>query len=156
MKIFDSKGMMIIPRPSQKDEKEGPKVLVVKECFCPNGHNLVSKRAMFDEFEGIIMKAKKEDGEGILAISPIYGQKARISMDIELVGGEPLELYCPYCDIALPAFSSCHCGGKIIAFFANRNRDFSNCIGVCNRVDCRNAVLQNEGKLLSLSLISNI
>lgn len=156
MKIFNSKGMMIIPSPIKKDVDEKKQVLVVKECYCPNGHNLVSKRADFDGHAGIILKAKRNGEEGLIALSPIFGQKSRVSLDIDLVSGETLELCCPECGVSFPVFSNCSCGGNFVSLFTHEEKDFANCIGVCNRVDCPHAVIQSEGKMLSMSLIENL
>lgn len=156
MKIFDNKGMMIIPKPERRPIDNSSKLLVVRECYCHKGHTLMSRRAMFNGYEGILLQIKKTGGEGLIALSPIYGDKSRISLDVELEIGEILDLGCPVCHESLPFFSTCSCGAFFVSLFANDHNDFSNCIGVCNRVDCPNAVLQSEGKILSYSILENL
>lgn len=153
MKVFDGKGMMIFPSSIKKEIRESKKILVVNECFCQNGHNLVSNRAIFNGFNGIMIKVKRGEKEGLVALSPIYGDKSRISLDIDLISNEIYELCCPTCGSILPVYSACTCGGNLIALFTNRKADFANCIGICNRVDCPNAEIRSAGDLLSISTI---
>ena len=155
MKLFNSQGMMIIPIPEKKKKlANAKKILVVKECFCQNGHNLISSRTQFDEHEGIIVKVKSTNGEGMVALSPVYGDKSRISLDIDLVDNEIVDICCPACDSKLPVFSSCECGGDFIALFITYKSEYSNCIGICNRVGCPEAVIHDEGELITLSMIN--
>lgn len=108
---------------------------------------------MFNGHPGIYLKAKLDDKEGFIGLSPMYGEKCRISLDIDLPGGAITELLCPTCDEGLPVFSPCNCGGEILALFLNNKGDFSDCIGICNRVDCNNAAVKSEGELLCLSMV---
>ena len=153
MKRFDKKGMLIIPNPMQKKALEHPKVYVIRELFCPNGHDLVSDRAVFGDYCGIVIKARQGGREGLVALSPLYGEKSRVAIDIELVSGETLEILCPHCDIELPVYSHCGCGADLVAFFLAPEPDFAHCIGVCNRVDCINAQIIKSGELVSLAMI---
>ena len=65
MKIFNAKGMLVIPNPltSEKICKH-KKIVVVKECYCSNGHNLISHKAIFNGFPGIIFKVRRKNEEG--------------------------------------------------------------------------------------------
>ena len=66
MKIYNSKGKFYIPDGKKKyKEKEGEKVIIDK-CYCKNGHNLISPRLKFSEFNGIYLKAKNKNAMGIL------------------------------------------------------------------------------------------
>ena len=152
MKRFNKKGFMIFPRPSQiEKDKDERKVIVVKECYCPNGHNLVTGRANFNGFDGILLKVKNPKKTGIIALSPMFGDKSRISLDIHLVKDEIYDIYCPVCDVKLPVYTKCTCGADLITFFSTENIDYSDCIGICNRVGCPEAVVQDGGELLSRS-----
>ena len=153
MRIFDDRGMMIFPSPMTRELRESPKVLVVQECFCPNGHNLVSPRVRFNRFPGIMFKVRLDEGDGLVALSPIFGDKSRITLDVDLVKDSILTPYCPHCDIQLPTYGPCGCGGDLAALFTTRSEDFGNCVGVCTRVDCYNAEVHNANELLTLSTV---
>jgi hypothetical protein len=72
MQRFDQKGMMVFPIPEKiKAAGKMENLLVIKQCFCPNGHNLVSEQAVFDTFNGIIVKVKKSGVEGLVALNPV-------------------------------------------------------------------------------------
>ncbi len=155
-KRYSSKGIMVIPSPVKKEIKESEKVLVIKECYCQNGHDLISGRAVFNNYDGILIKVKRKRNRGLIALSPIFGEKSRITLDIDLTKDEILELCCPTCNSALPAYSSCGCGADLIALFTNENADFSDCVGVCNRIGCLNAEIKNGSELLSFSMINSM
>ena len=140
MKRFDHRGMMIFPS-QQKKDKSAPaaELLVINQCYCPNGHNLVSDRADFDGFKGIVLKVRKPGSEGLVALNPVYGLKHRIAIDIMLKKDELLEILCPECGSALPVYSACSCGGSLVALFLDEKPVFTNSVLICNRVDCHNA-----------------
>jgi len=152
MKMFNNKGMMLFPNP-KKEIKENEKIIIVKECFCSNGHNLINKRVNFNGFEGIFLKVIHNSKIGFVGLSPVFGDKSRIFIDIDVKKNDVLDLYCPHCDIALPIYSSCSCGEKLVALFTSSKLEFSNCIGICNKVDCVNAEIINENNLLTISMI---
>ena len=153
MKRFNSKGMLIIPKPKKLTQNEEDLMLIIKECYCPNGHNLISNRVRFAGFPGILLKAKKEDGsEGLIALSPIWNEKSRISLDLDLHKGEKLELFCPKCGEALPIYNKCPiCHGDLVSMFLEPNNDFSNCLSVCNVIDCPEAEIKKGGDRLLYS-----
>ena len=149
MKRFDIKGMMVFPNPIGKTkllkEKE---LLVVKECFCHNGHDLVSDRAVFDGLSGIVLKLKKGKRSGLVALNPVYGYKSRISIDVHLKKDETWKICCPVCNEPLPVFSSCNCEGELTALFLDKKADFFNCILVCNRIGCHNAQIKYNNEII--------
>lgn len=153
MKRFNSKGMMIIPNPIREEISGAKKVFVASKLFCPNGHNIISERASFNGHSGIVVKVQSSKGEGSIALSPIYGEKTRVAIDVDLQSGETVKLLCPQCSAELPAYSSCVCGASLTAFFLSAEADFSDCIGICNRIDCSHAHLIKSGKMISLSMI---
>lgn len=143
MKRFDNKGMMLYPMPEHSKKIASNKsLLVVNECYCHNGHDLLSDRAIFDNFRGIVLKVNQTGEEGLVALSPVYGVKSRVSLDIGLVKDKILEIKCPECDAALPVYTTCSCGGNLVALFLDKKGDFTNCILVCNRVGCFNAQIR--------------
>ncbi|MBN1250852.1 MAG: hypothetical protein JXR51_07045 [Bacteroidales bacterium] len=152
MKNFDKNGMLIIPTPKEiKSECESEEILVVKECYCQNGHQLINKRVCFNDLPGILLKVKKLNyKEGFIALSPVYNHKHRISIDIDLIKGESLQLYCPECSIELPIYSNCTCcDGKLIAVFLDKTANFNNCITIGNTVGCKNSSIIANKEILS-------
>ena len=152
MERFNERGMLIIPNPIQ-ERRDTDKILVVSRLYCPNGHSLISSRAVFNGYPGIMVRVKKGDISGLIALSPIYGSKARISIDIDLESGEVMDLHCPVCDILLPVHSPCRCGADLVAFFPTTDADFTNCVAICNRVDCINSHILINDEVISLSMI---
>ena len=149
MKLFNTKGMMLFPNPIKKEEICKQKnLLVVKECFCHNGHGLISEQAVFNRFNGIIIKVKKGKQKGLVALSPVYGYKTRVCLDVKLKPGITWQICCPHCNEPLPVFSSCSCKGDIVALFLNKNADFSNSILICNRIDCFNAQIKFNDEII--------
>jgi hypothetical protein len=155
MKIYNRKGMLVIPTPPRRVENIDKELLLVKECFCQNGHNLISKRVNFSGFNGIFLKVRKNLREGFVGLSPVYGEKCRISMDLDLRSGELWQLLCPICEEELPVFSTCNCGARIMTLFLDQRADYSNCIGICNRVNCANSVVKSEGDLLFMTMLNS-
>ncbi|MBR9975901.1 MAG: hypothetical protein KFF77_10005 [Bacteroidetes bacterium] len=149
MRIFNDNGMMILPSSFMPELRESNKALVMKACYCPRGHNLVNDKVMFGEFEGILMRVRKGMHEGLLAVSPVYGDKSRISLGMRLDKGDVLILVCPECGVPMPIYDQCTCGGDIRALFTRPVPDFDNCVGICNRVGCHTAELRNGDKLLT-------
>lgn len=152
MERFDHKGMLIIPNPLQELVTANREVAVIREGYCPNGHQLINPRANFNGYPGILLKVQKDDKSGLIAVSPIYGDKTRFSLDIDLMARELVKLSCPVCGTVLPIHSTCTCGGDIVAVFLTSGADFSNCIGLCNRIDCHNAKFIEAGKLIRMNL----
>jgi hypothetical protein len=152
MERFNERGMLIIPNPIHEHAR-AEKILVVSQVFCPNGHNLIKPRAVFNGYPGIMVRARKGQKEGIVALSPIYGSRTRIALDIDIVSGEIMDLYCPECDTLLPIHSPCSCGANLIALFQTKDFDFTNCVAICNRVDCINSHILINDEVISLSML---
>ncbi|MEK6777529.1 MAG: hypothetical protein AABY87_11745 [bacterium] len=153
MERFDKKGMMIYPSPIRKIIREKEKVLVVKECYCPKGHSLINPQAVFHGFEGIELKVRAGDSEGRIVLSPIVGDKTRVAVGIDLKIGELLKIACPVCDTPLPVYSSCTCAGELITLFTTADNDYSQCVGICNRVDCFNGEIKSGGHLATFAML---
>lgn len=123
---------------------------IIQKCYCPEGHMLINTRVKFGENAGILVKVRKGEKEGLIAISPVCGNKSRISIDVDLVNDEIWQFHCPECDKVLAAFSNCCCGATLIALFLKENGDFSDFIGICNRVGCNNAIIIESNELFSM------
>ena len=157
MSIFDKKGMMMFPNPLKKKKIcAEEKLIVFTECYCPNGHNLISNNAQFDELKGIFLKISKGQEEGFVALSPVYGCKTRVTVGIKLNEGTQYKLSCPECETALPIFTKCHCGGKIFTLFLNKDADFHSFLGACNRIGCKNSYIQIGEELITSARLETI
>jgi hypothetical protein len=140
---------MIIPTP-EKIKPEQKELIVIRECFCPNGHNLVTSKVKFNDRDGILLTIKRKSKKGKIALSPVYGDKSRISIDVDLKEGDLVQLFCPDCKVKLSTYADCECGGELVVMFTQPAIDYKNCIGICNRVGCRHAEIKNEGQLMTL------
>ncbi|KPK83859.1 MAG: hypothetical protein AMS27_11690 [Bacteroides sp. SM23_62_1] len=153
MRRFNSKGMWLFPnliRKRKKKKRLPEDEMIVKECYCPNGHNLVSPKVEIKGQNGILMKVKKNRKIGFIALSPICGDKSKVTLDIDLEEGEILELLCPACNVPLPVYAPCECGGDMITLFADKQGNYCNCIGVCNRVGCTHAEIKRGSELFNI------
>lgn len=147
--IFNKEGMMIFPNPAQKIIRERDKVLVINECYCSRGHNLVNRKAMFGNLPGICLKVKQNNGEGFIALSPVYGDKSKISLDIELIDKQILEVSCPECGEKLAVFTRCECGADLVSLFLTKERTFNEVAAICSRVNCFNSRIKSSSEIIS-------
>jgi len=148
--IFDKKGMMIIPEAEQRTIAPKDRI-IASELYCPNGHNLITSRAKFGKYKGVVLKVKQGENEGTIAISTVCNSSSSITIDIDLVKGEPAELYCPECNKQLPIHSKCSCGGDFVALFSTPKCNFSESLGICNIAGCSNAHIIENGELTKIS-----
>ncbi|PLX95355.1 MAG: hypothetical protein C0621_03765 [Desulfuromonas sp.] len=58
-------------------ERDQEQNIVVEECFCPNGHSLITQQAVFASYPGITLALKNEQQSGLLSLSPIIGDRSR-------------------------------------------------------------------------------
>jgi len=153
-KLYNKKGMMLFPNPLRQSKFcKSENVIVVQQCYCPNGHNLISSKAIFNGFDGIIIKVKDEEmeEEGLVALSPVYGYKSRVSLDIDLGQDMIWQMYCPECDEPLATYTDCLCGGQMVEMFLDNKFEFTNCIALCNKIGCQNAGIKYGNELLTCS-----
>ena len=152
MTWFDQKGMLLIPNPVKK-VTGAAKVLMIRELFCPVGHSLISGRAVFNGYPGILLGAGYRENKGLVALSPIYGDKTRVSIDIDLPEQRIVNLFCPTCGIDLPRYATCSCEADLTALFLTRDASYADCIVVCNRIGCINAQVTTSGEIISETMI---
>lgn len=156
MRIFDDNGLMVFPSDAMRELRTTEKVVLIKSCYCPRGHNLVSDKSQFCDNDGIVLRVRQNQlREGLVALSPIYGDKSRISLGIHLEKGTVMSLLCPECGVPLPVYDECSCGADVIALFTKPVPDFGNCVGICNRVGCYNAQLRSGNELLNYSALDS-
>jgi len=142
---FNKNGMRVYPFPQTGDLDEDFDLLVIEKCFCPNGHSLISDRVDFNGFKGIVLKIIKNDIEGFIAFSPIWGDKSRFVLDINIEDGETLTFLCPTCNVQLPISLNCNCGGSYIILYTDEFANFTETVSFCNRVGCCEAFISKEG-----------
>ena len=131
MTRFNSKGMWRIPTGKRrKSLQEIDEDLVIRKCYCPNGHDLINPKVNVRGYNGILIKVKRGKEEGLMALSPICGDKSKYTIDIELNEGEIIELLCPVCNVPLPVYAPCDCGADMITLFCDKHGNFCNCIGI--------------------------
>ena len=119
--------------------QELPPQQVVEQCFCSNGHSILSEQHRYSGLPGILLKLKSAEQEGLLSLSPVIGDPARTFYDFKQNPGEIIEICCPICDEPFPIYNQCSCNAHLIAFFTSSKREFSDCIGICQRIGCLNA-----------------
>ncbi len=148
--LFDKKGMMIIPATEDMKLKLQDKIVAL-ELYCPNSHNLVTPRAMFGVHKGVELIVRQGGNEGKIAFSTVCNDFSRVTFDIDLKEGEQVELFCPECNEKIPIHSQCTCGGDLVAFFRTKKCDFTEALGICDRVGCPNAHIIESDELIHIS-----
>ncbi|HLN52827.1 MAG TPA: hypothetical protein VK212_03905 [Lentimicrobium sp.] len=156
MGTFDEIREMVVINPFKwKKISQLKEVIIIKECYCPNGHSLISDQATFDGYSGILLKVRTRQKEGIIALNPVYGLKHRFS-SFPLVKDELLSIKCPECGIDLPVFSPCTCGGELITLFLDKKPQFANSLLICNRVDCQHAQIRFNNEVVLYDKDGNV
>lgn len=150
-------GIVLFPNPIKRSQiRRKRDVLVIKECYCQNGHNLVTDQAIFDSHRGIVLKVKKDNKEGLVALSPLYGYKSRVSFGLSFYTDEVWEPLCPECGERLPTVSTCECESEMFSLFLDKNADFANCMILCSRVDCEHSELRYKNKTVSYNQVKGL
>ncbi len=150
MRKYKNDGKLKIPKRRKSAKKSEEDIEIIEECFCHNGHNLISNRVKFNECNGIYLKIKDKEKQGYVGISPICGCKMRISIDVDLTEGETFEFFCPECDEKLLVYSPCpSCEGEMITLFLNKEADYTHCLGICNSVGCPQAEVRMGDEIRS-------
>ncbi len=150
---FNKIGMRVFPFPQEGNIDEEFDLLVIENCFCPNGHSLISHKVDFNGFKGIALKIQKEEEDGLVAFSPIWGDKSRFVLDIEIKHGEIMDFMCPECGVTLPIKNTCPCGATYVILYANEHANISDSVNFCNRAGCYEAFINKGG--IKLSYISS-
>jgi hypothetical protein len=133
---------------SNKKGAEEPRVIT--ECFCHNKHSLIDDLSKFGEYKGISLKLRSSSSEGQLTISPVISDLSRTFFNFDYIDGEIIKICCPTCSEPLPVYDTCTCGADLVAMFTSRKADFSECVGICQRVGCLNAKIMCSESLSRL------
>lgn len=148
---------MVFPVPKKfREICEKEELLVFTECYCPNGHNLISDNVQFNELRGILLKISNKEDNGHVALSAVYGCKSRVAVGLKLQEGAVYKLSCPECDELFPVFTKCHCGGDIFTLFLDKQTQFDSFVGACNRIGCENSFIQIGEELITSARLESI
>ena len=120
---------------------------IVEQCYCLNGHSILTDKATFGGKPGITLNLKGSTGKGLLVISPIIGDHDRTFIDFDKNVGEIVEISCPTCSEPFPVYNVCPCGAHLVALFTSPKARFSQCIGICQRLGCLHSELLSERDL---------
>ena len=134
MGIFNRTSEDVRQAPVVESVAEEPQI--VTECFCTKGHSLISDLASFSGHSGITLRLRSDRQDGLLALSPVIGDKRRTFFNFERVPGEIVEICCPTCAEPLPVYNVCTCGANLVAMFTTLKTEFASCIGICQRIGC--------------------
>lgn len=129
---------------TQGDREEN---LVIKECYCPKGHSIITDVATFDGYPGLTLKLRTANQEGLLSLSPIIGDRDRKFFNFNEIPGEVVEISCPTCGEPFPIYNECSCGAHLVALFTSPETSFAKCIGICQRSGCLHSELLTERDL---------
>jgi len=133
---------------TDQDLQQDPqKSEVITECYCPNGHSILSETELFQGHPGLTLKLKNKSSEGLLIISPVLGDRDRVFVDFEKRLGEVVEICCPVCSEPFPVYNVCPCDAHLVALFTSQKAHFSQCIGICQRLGCLHSELLSERDL---------
>lgn len=150
MGFFKRKVAAKVSVPEEPAENSAALILV-EQCLCSNGHNLISDKARFSGYPGITLKLRNDRQEGLLSLSPIIGDKERSFFDCEWLEGEIVQICCPTCSDPLPVYNECFCGADVVAMFTTNKSDFANCIGICQRIGCTHSEIISNYDLRVIS-----
>ncbi len=146
-KMFDSKGRLKIPAKDVKREE-----LIVKEAYCPEGHNLVTDMHLINGYPGIELAFRKENGEeGMVVLSPVLGDRTAIFLKGNVEEGEVVKFLCPVCERPLPILTTCDfCGqGNIYVLFLDTDFSFNNAITFCSKRGCPNSTIRKSDRIIT-------
>jgi len=122
-----------------KEEQQDVTFEVITECYCHNGHSLLSDLVSYNGYPGLTVKLRTPTQEGTLSLSPIVGDKSRSFFEFDRNEGEIIQICCPTCGEQLPVYNECTCEAELVALFTEPKPNFANCIGICQRIGCLNS-----------------
>lgn len=131
----------------RKDKGEDSPQRIVRECYCMHGHSLISDLVIFGEHHGITVRLRGKEQEGMLSLSPVIGDKSRTFFDFERVEGEVIDICCPTCSEPLPIYNACTCGAYLVTLFTSPRAEFSDAIGICQRIGCLHSEIKSNRDL---------
>jgi hypothetical protein len=140
---FNKKGQLNIPLsgkiilPKRKVAKKQSD-LVVKEAYCPNGHNLLSDEKIDNQkSQHFIYASRRGNREAEILITSVLGKCSKKYLNGEpFRKGEIIRILCPTCRGELPILVNCECGAPIYLFYIDRRLDHNFGQSLCARIGC--------------------
>ena len=152
MKNKDVKNLTVFSDSAYHDKLEKRESQVLEEAYCPNGHNLVNEEVYFSGNQAICLKVRNKKNEGNLFLSPVMGEKCKVSYENWYKKGEVYEYSCPVCDVHLHSISPCSCGGDLVALYLDQNLKISASVTFCTRFGCFHSEIKSIDMLKSIHL----
>ncbi|MDH3998584.1 MAG: hypothetical protein OET90_07070 [Desulfuromonadales bacterium] len=128
-------------------EQDKDRSEIIQQCYCSNGHTILTDAALFQGHNGLTLKLRNGEKEGLLVLSPIIGDHDRRFIGFERAPGEIVDISCPTCNEPFPIYNECPCGAHLVALFTSDKANFSKCIGICQRLGCLHSELLSERDL---------
>ncbi|OPL17824.1 MAG: hypothetical protein AVO35_08065 [Candidatus Aegiribacteria sp. MLS_C] len=151
--MFDDKGRLNIPEVRRNQSRKVEAEVVVNAVYCPNGHNLVSVDHEVSGFPGILVRFRgRMSGEGLVALSSVFGDTSYCVIEGEVDPDEPLKLSCPQCGAELDVLASCPCRANAVTVlgYLYPRKDPHQAIAFCNVLSCPNSAVIRSGEAIRL------
>lgn len=152
MKNTDKDNIRVYSMLLKSDKLEKANVTVIEEAYCPNGHSLLTDDVLFCDFKAIHLKIRNKKFVSDLFVSPLVGDKSKLSLDSKLNRDIIYEFLCPECNASLPVASPCSCGGNLMSLYLDKNLKLSKSATVCNRFGCPHSEVKGIENLKSMQL----
>lgn len=149
--LFEDRQRLRTPKSTRLVHGPPEKILLVEHCYCPNGHDLINARYKLNGNAGIwIAVTRGADQRGEVILSPIYGERSRFEIDLDLMPGEVFSIMCPVCNAEIPTFDRCTCDrGDLHTIFLDQTYSSDNAIIICDVVNCFNSYIISDGAILN-------
>jgi len=134
------------------DKLEKANITVIEDAYCQNGHSLITDEVLFCDFKAIHVRIRNKKYVSELFISPIVGDKSKLSLDTKLNRDLIYEFLCPECNAVLQVTSPCSCGGNLMTMYLDKSLKLANSVTVCNRFGCPHSEVKGIERLKSMQL----
>ena len=151
--MFKDDGRLNIPEIRHDADSRVKAEVVVNAVYCPVGHNLISVENEVSGFPGISVLFKgKKSGDGLLALSAVFGDTSYCVIEGRVDPDEPLELSCPHCGTQLDVLASCPCrsGAVTVLAYLYPKKDPHQAIAFCNVLSCPNSAVIRSGEAIRM------
>ncbi len=138
---FSLKGMLKIPTLKKVTKEIIEEQVVISECYCVNGHNLITKEHYLNGQPGIKLNFKSQSSDGTVILSAVIGDYNKYFLEGSWTKGEKVNMSCPECKATLPVLTSCSCSpeAEFVALGLTPKIDFNNSIALCNIIGCKDS-----------------
>ncbi len=138
---FNFKGMLKIPTLKKVTKEIIEEQVIIKECYCVNGHNLISDEYSLSGHPGIKLEFNCDGSEGKVILSAVIGNYEKNVLSGNWTKGKKVDMCCPECKAQLPVLTSCDCNSEaeFVALGLTPKIDFNNSIALCNIIGCKDS-----------------